>query len=345
MWQLAIIDDEPLVISGIQAMLKRINLDIIPCGSASNGIDGYDLLLETKPDIIITDIYMPQMDGISMIESVIEYLPNSVFVVISGYQDFEYARQAISLGVIDYIDKPITLPKLQRILERCAILLNKKTTTSVFDDQYRELINHIAEAIIEKNPESIIVYKEEMIRILSQIHTISELKNHVYKISSILASILFNERSSNTYEYFYPSYTELSKLEEEKDIIDYLDKVFEKVITLLHESTPDYEEPIHLMKKYIQLHFREDISLTEIADELKMNPTYLSILFKKKAGISFIRYLTEKRIEEAKKLLASGLKVNTVSQAVGYNSYRYFCDVFKKITGHTPGEYRDSKIE
>ena len=205
MWQLAIIDDEPLVISGIQAMLKRINLDIIPCGSASNGIDGYDLLLETKPDIIITDIYMPQMDGMSMIESVIEYLPNSVFVVISGYQDFEYARQAISLGVIDYIDKPITLPKLQRILERCAILLNKKTTTSVFDDQYRELINHIAEAIIEKNPESIIVYKEEMIRILSQIHTISELKNHVYKISSILASILFNERSSKTYEYFYPS--------------------------------------------------------------------------------------------------------------------------------------------
>lgn len=102
MWQLAIIDDEPLVISGIQAMLKRINLDIIPCGSASNGIDGYDLLLETKPDIIITDIYMPQMDGMSMIESVIEYLPNSVFVVISGYQDFEYARQAISLGVIDY---------------------------------------------------------------------------------------------------------------------------------------------------------------------------------------------------------------------------------------------------
>lgn len=345
MWRLAVIDDEPIVISGIHAMLKRTNLEIVPCGSASNGIDGYDLLLETKPDIIITDLFMPQMDGMSMIESVIEYLPDSVFVVISGYQNFEYARQAISLGVIDYIDKPITLPKLQRVLDRCITVLRKKSTSYDFDKQYRDLIDRITQSIIGRNPEAVIECKEETIRILNQIHSIPELKNCVYKIASILTSILFNESTTNTYEYFYPSYTELNTLEEEKDIIGYMDKAFEKVIVLLNKVAPDNDEPVQLMQKYIKLHYREDIGLTEIADELKMNPSYLSILFKKKTGISFIRYLTEKRIEEAKKLLASGQKVNNVSQAVGYNSYRYFCDVFKKLTGRTPGEYRDSTIE
>ena len=57
--------------------------------------------MRESPEIVITDIYMPGMDGISLIESVYDLLPNTVFVVISGYQEFAYAQKALKLGVVD----------------------------------------------------------------------------------------------------------------------------------------------------------------------------------------------------------------------------------------------------
>ena len=77
-----------------------------------------------------------------------------------------------------------------------------------------------------------------------------------------------------------------------------------------------------------------------IAEEFAVNPTYLSARFREITGTNFIKYLTNRRMEEAKLLLAKGYKVSKTCEAVGYSNYRYFCDVFKKQTGLTPAEYR-----
>ena len=84
------------------------------------------------------------------------------------------------------------------------------------------------------------------------------------------------------------------------------------------------------------------MSLNELAERVEMSPAYLSALFKEEVGMSYIKYLTEMRMRRAKQLLAQGFRVNEVSDMVGYNNYRYFCDIFKKHVGVTPSEYRGS---
>ena len=101
MYKLVIIDDEIIVIQGIKAIIPRIRDDVSVVGWADNGLVGYDIIMREKPEIVITDIHMPGMDGISLIESVYDLLPNIIFVVISGYQEFAYAQKALKLGVVD----------------------------------------------------------------------------------------------------------------------------------------------------------------------------------------------------------------------------------------------------
>lgn len=85
-------------------------------GCAYDGIHGLEVIRETAPDLVITDIRIPGMDGLSMIEAAKEFCEDTVFVVISGYTEFEYARKALRLGVKGYIDKPISIDKLNDVL-------------------------------------------------------------------------------------------------------------------------------------------------------------------------------------------------------------------------------------
>ncbi|MNR50304.1 HTH-type transcriptional regulator YesS [compost metagenome] len=88
--------------------------------------------------------------------------------------------------------------------------------------------------------------------------------------------------------------------------------------------------------------YNKDISLKEVAEYVGMNATYFSLLFKETKGLSYIKYLTRMRMEQAKMLLQDGLLINDVSERVGYYHYRHFTEVFKKYAGVTPGQYRDT---
>lgn len=92
---------------------------------------------------------------------------------------------------------------------------------------------------------------------------------------------------------------------------------------------------------YIENNFREPISLTDIANAVNLNPSYLSRLFKKENGLSVTEYLTQFRLEKAKELLKdNSLRLRDVAEHVGYNDISYFSNTFKKYTGMSPTEYR-----
>ena len=95
MKKIVIIDDEQLIINGIQAMISRIDDDFKVVDTASDGLTGYDIILNKKPDIVICDIRMPGMDGLSLIESIRPLLPYCIFIIISGFQEYEYAKKAL----------------------------------------------------------------------------------------------------------------------------------------------------------------------------------------------------------------------------------------------------------
>jgi YesN/AraC family two-component response regulator len=116
--RLVIIDDEQIVIEGIRAIIKREELPCDVVGSAGDGIEGRNVIREKEPDLVITDIRIPGIDGLSLIEEMREFLPDTCFIVISGYTEFQYAQKALKLGVLDYIDKPVTIAKLKEAIRR-----------------------------------------------------------------------------------------------------------------------------------------------------------------------------------------------------------------------------------
>lgn len=124
--KILIVDDEELTRTGVIASVDWEKLGINKIFQADDGINGLKIALEEKPDIILCDVRMPRMDGITMLERIEKQSPDTVVVFMSGYSDKEYLKAAIQLKAIDYIEKPIEQNELRNTLkkatERCAVI-------------------------------------------------------------------------------------------------------------------------------------------------------------------------------------------------------------------------------
>jgi len=99
------------------------------------------------------------------------------------------------------------------------------------------------------------------------------------------------------------------------------------------------------MIDYTEQHYKEDISIQDLADYCSINANYASQIFKQEMGITYVRYLTNHRIEHAAWLLLNtDLTVFSIASQVGYSDYFYFAKVFKKVMGNTPTSYRSTKL-
>ena len=112
MHRIMIVDDEKAIRNLIKKLIKWDELDAEFVGEAKSGIEAIQLLDDLMPDIILVDIRMPFMDGLTFIKYLREIYENISVIVISAYSDFEYARQCIELGVEHYLLKPISENKL-----------------------------------------------------------------------------------------------------------------------------------------------------------------------------------------------------------------------------------------
>ncbi len=108
-----IADDEPLIRDGLAHAINWSALGFEVCGLAGNGQEAYDLASSSRPDLMLVDIWMPLLNGLQLIEKVRTVLPDVVFIIISGHDEFEFARQAINLGVKDYLLKPVSETQLR----------------------------------------------------------------------------------------------------------------------------------------------------------------------------------------------------------------------------------------
>lgn len=106
-------------------------------GEAGDGEMAYPMIQETQPDIIITDIKMPFMDGLELSKLIIQTMPQIKIIILSGYDEFEYAKEAISIGVIEYLLKPISGKKLLESLKHVATIIDKQREQQKFYDKYK----------------------------------------------------------------------------------------------------------------------------------------------------------------------------------------------------------------
>lgn len=116
--KLLIVDDEPLVRNGLLYGFnwRRINVDAI--GAACNGLEAMEKIEQDRPDIVLTDIRMPGMDGLELAARLKDSFPDIKVVFLTGYSDFEYAKSAIELQAFNYILKPVEEDELFNIIDK-----------------------------------------------------------------------------------------------------------------------------------------------------------------------------------------------------------------------------------
>lgn len=121
-----IVDDEEEIRGGLRRVIQREYPYLRFLESVTNGQDGLKMIREYLPDIVITDINMPEMSGLEMIAQAREDGYTGNFVVLSGYDDFKYAQSAIRSGVDDYLIKPVVMDDLRKIVERLKQKIEKR---------------------------------------------------------------------------------------------------------------------------------------------------------------------------------------------------------------------------
>lgn len=238
--KLLIADDEDMIRKGVTKYLQLHTDRFSKIYEAENGQEAIDLTLRYQPDMLLLDVQMPVKTGLDVMKEVQKAGLEPVTVILSGYDAFTYAQQAVKFGAKDYLLKPV----------RAADILST--------------LNELADKYIGK-------------------------------------------------EDAQEAETESSN-------------------PLVREAT-----------EYMQENYAKDLSLTDVAEHLRISTGYLSTLMNQNLGCGFVDYLNQVRVDRACCYLEQNqLKNYEVAYKVGFNDEKYFSKVFKKIKGMTPKEYRMS---
>lgn len=124
-----IAEDEQRARRGLYNLLTHISEDVEIVAEAADGKKALELITALKPDVVFTDIKMPYMDGTSLIKAVKGLGINTHWVIVSAYEDFHTAKEAISNGVTEFLVKPVTYEETEAVLEKLKLLIEKKPVT------------------------------------------------------------------------------------------------------------------------------------------------------------------------------------------------------------------------
>jgi two-component system response regulator YesN len=126
LYRLMLVDDEPEIREGMKEIVDWEACGFQLVAEADNGVDALQLAEQTRPDLVITDVRMHFMDGLEMVERMRAFLPMTQFIVVSGYDEFEYTRKSIQIRIADYVLKPISAQEFTAVLERAKRALDEE---------------------------------------------------------------------------------------------------------------------------------------------------------------------------------------------------------------------------
>ncbi|WP_246073024.1 response regulator transcription factor [Paenibacillus dokdonensis] len=248
-----LVDDEAPILNNLKSIIpwKEMNMQVLTARSGQEALGFFEI---HSPDIILCDIRMPVMDGLTLVSQLRDKGSVAEIILLTGYQEFEYARAGIKYKVRDYICKPIHYKELENNIRA----IGEQIVQNRLKDPFQQTVSRIQEneddQIVRKNPQQLM---------------------------------------GEAVGY----------------IADKLDK---------------------------------DLGIEELAGHLGISCSYFSLLFKNHLGMTFVEYVTSKRIEAAKYLLVHSEKsITQIGSGIGYHERRYFTKVFQRYTGMTPSEFRD----
>lgn len=354
-----IADDEAMPRTVLQNHIPWAELSVTSVYLATDGKEALEQARRFRPEIIISDIKMPHLNGLEMAAAVRKFLPACQFIFLSGYSDKEYLKGAIRLKAANYVEKPLNLEEITAAVREITAELScqaRPTAEELFfhgehfsDKPLNTEVFSGGEAILGRLEESIRHNKKEdtlfeLNRLYEKISrcqgTPPEHLRHLY--CRILFLFLHDAQSRNirsiTAQTDRLLYT-VSKQETLTGLQDILMQTAKEYFSAGNPSCPDIASQV---ESYIEKHY-QDCSLTvqNIAGDLGFTNTYLCAAYKKSSGKTVNQRLTEIRLLHAKKLLTStSRKLYEVANAVGYGDGKYFVKLFTREVGLSPREYQ-----
>lgn len=206
MYKVVIIDDEPIIVEGISRMISWDNFECRIVATANDGKEGAEIIQKYAPNIVITDIAMPDIDGLTMIAGVKSEFPDMEISILTGYRKFEYAQKAINLGVSRFLLKPSSLEEIEEAIKTMVTKLkengifpenveNNTQETDKLDNEASNFIVNNAIKYIEQNyPHKISLSEVAEKTYVSQWHLSKLLNRHLgQNFSEILNNIRIKE--------------------------------------------------------------------------------------------------------------------------------------------------------
>jgi len=247
-----VMDDEEKVCSLVCALILWDELGLELVGTAGDGLEGLKLIEEKNPDILITDIRMPSLDGLELIERAKSVNPNLQVIIISGYRQFDYAKKAIKFGVSDYLLKPIKQNELQNALKKMVSNYEDKKNYSTYlsnRDEIRSyyLINYLQNGL---NKDKINELYDSSINIIM---SLIKIDGEFFNYDNEAKTVIKNKLKDNFSHYL----GNLSNW----DII-YLDKYYTFLLIIPIDTILDFDLSDNLKKAFKEV----VISITQLHD-------------------------------------------------------------------------------
>lgn len=331
MYKVLIVDDEYLMRKALSIVVEEIEaFEIV--GEAETGLEALQLAQELSPDLIFMDILIPGMNGLEVSRIIKKQMPDTIIVILTAHNDFQYAQKGIQIGVEEYLLKPCSFDEIRKIL------FTYKENHVVKGSHSFDLINNLSEKDYKKICEKIHL-------VILQIFKKSKNQDAIFRqLNTILSDALdmipcldkeYQEFYKNKYQIREAICNDIELAE--FWLYDLVDEVFKQ------KSIQNYPQLIKVFT-FLEDNIKKEVSLQSAADYSDLSLSYLSRLFKKEFGINFTSYIKMKKVTKSKKLLKkTDLAVAEVAYELGYNESSYFCKVFKAIEGITPTQYREKQ--
>jgi two-component system response regulator YesN len=376
MYTVMVVDDEPIVRKGLISFIDWSLLDCVIIHEASNGIEALDKIIERCPDIIITDIKMPGMNGLELSEKIYKDFPQTKLIFLTGYSDFSYAQSAIRFGIVDYIVKASAIENISSAVEKAKKIISKERASNLklkifeketsdalfyryYDDSkinnivfnnntsrfdLSQYINKIIDNITLNDIEALMLLVDNLAEEQNKIRASShKVKISYIKLSTALEELLHNYNLS--FSSVFPDsadvYSEILTKNSLLELVSFIKEILAASCRCLCSNKAQNNYIVKKAKEYIVQNYNKKISLKDVAAHLHINSSYLSRLYSKDTGETIIETINKLKIEKAKVLLKeSNMKTNEISLAVGIEDAAYFSHLFKKHSSLSPMEYR-----
>ena len=419
-----IADDNPFYLQEICELVDWEEFDMQVIGSYTSGTSLYNAAKKNIPDVILTDIYMPGMDGLELAAALKALSENIKIVLISSYSEFEYAQKALQMKLNGYLIKPVkkeALISLMKTIQEDILGEKMRQFQREFDlkeiynlreaaleGYLRELLYHsVSENVIQKQLEKLQFslptsgkIKVTCIRRKKNGGETSNIDVEIEKIRFLLKNnstdmcrfifldsnqvqfvmlIAYSEReclieeilaqlsldielqigfentismseSSELFSELPTLYRQIEMMGACKNVMQYIVEEYEDAYEANEQSKfneiSEDNNYIEKMVKFINEHYMESITANEVAEAVYLSFGYANERFMRVYECTIFDFITQCRIEEAKRLLSkTKTKIDVIAELVGHKGKTSFYLSFKKNVGMTPGEYREKYRE